>query len=53
VWEQYAHLWDSPPERMALTLEHLHERWGGVSSFLRQHGFSLSEQAQLRDRLVD
>jgi protein-tyrosine phosphatase len=52
LWEQYAHVWDSPPDRMSLTLQYLQDRWAGANAYLQQHGLSPSELAELRKRLV-
>lgn len=53
AWAEYAHLWDSPPERMLRTLDHLDDRWRGAATFLLHHGLDQADVAQLRDHLTE
>jgi protein-tyrosine phosphatase len=53
VWEDVAHLFDTPPERMQLTLEYLDRQYGGAEAYLLQHGLAQHELAMLRERLTE
>jgi protein-tyrosine phosphatase len=52
VWEDYAYLFDTPPERMESTLDHLDRRWGGADQYLLAHGLSHEEVERLRELLT-
>lgn len=51
--EEFAYLWDTTPDRMAMTLEYMDQRWGGAAPFLMQHGLTGPELTQLRTHLTD
>jgi protein-tyrosine phosphatase len=53
VWQEQAHLFDTPPERMQRTLEHLERRWGGAERYLISHGMPDAEVEQLRELLTE
>jgi protein-tyrosine phosphatase len=52
TWEEYAPLVGSPPEYMQATLQHLHERYGGITAYIRSIGLSETQIATLRTALV-
>jgi protein-tyrosine phosphatase len=52
TWEQYAPLLGCPPEYMQATLQHLHERYGGIEAYVQTIGLSAAEIATLRTALV-
>jgi protein-tyrosine phosphatase len=52
-WEVYSEHWDTPPERMTNTLEHLQQRWGGPESYLVAHGLTAAEVRALREALTE
>ena len=51
-WEQYAPLIGSAPEYMQATLQHLHERYGGITAYIRGIGLSETQIAALQTALV-
>jgi protein-tyrosine phosphatase len=52
TWEQYEPLVGSAPEYMQATLQHLHERYGGITAYIRGIGLSEAQIATLRTALV-
>ena len=52
-WDTWSHLFDTPPERMLLTLEYLDERYGGAERYLLDHGLTPADLARLRDLLSE
>ena len=52
-WDAWAHLSDTPPERMIKTLEYVGARFGGVRRYLAEHGFPEERFAELRDLLTE
>jgi protein-tyrosine phosphatase len=52
-WEDYADLYDAPPERMERTLEHLETRWGGAVRYLLEHGLAREDVERLRVALIE
>ena len=52
TWEQYAPLVGSAPEYMQATLQHLHERYGGITAYIRGIGLSETQIATLQTALV-
>jgi protein-tyrosine phosphatase len=52
VWEDVAHLFDTPPERMQRTLDYLNRRWGGAQRYLLDHGLEPHELEALRHALT-
>jgi protein-tyrosine phosphatase len=52
-WDEVAHLYDTPPERMHNTLVHLEQKWGGGEAYLRDHGVSDTELETLRGLLTE
>jgi len=53
AWEDYAYLFDTPPERMESTLEHLDRRWGGADQYLIEHGLVPDTVQRLRELLTE
>jgi protein tyrosine/serine phosphatase len=52
VWEDVAHLFDTPPERMQRTLDYLDRRFGGAERYLLDHGLTQHELQVLREALT-
>lgn len=52
-WDAWSHLFDTPPERMLLTLEYLDERYGGAERYLLDHGLTPPDLARLRELLTE
>jgi protein-tyrosine phosphatase len=52
-WAMWAHLSDTPPERMQMTLEHIDRRFGGVKQYVMDHGFPAEGFAELRELLTE
>jgi len=52
VWDDVAHLFDTPPERMQRTLDYLERRWGGAERFLLDRGMPAGELEALRLRMT-
>jgi hypothetical protein len=50
VWE---HLTDTPPERMAKTLQYLDRQFGGVQRYLMVHGLPRERFGALRELLTE
>ena len=52
MWEDYAYRFDTPPQRMESTLDHLDCRWGGADQYLLAHGVPREEVGRLRELLT-
>jgi protein-tyrosine phosphatase len=52
-WEVWGHLFETPPERMLLTLSYIDEQFGGAERYLADHGLAPNDQRRLRELLVE
>jgi protein-tyrosine phosphatase len=52
AWEKFAPLLGCPPEYMQATLQYLHERYGGIETYVQTIGLSTAEMTTLRTTLV-
>jgi protein-tyrosine phosphatase len=52
TWEEYAPLVGCPPDCMRATLQHLHERYGGIAAYVRAIGCSPAQVAALREAIT-
>jgi protein-tyrosine phosphatase len=52
-WDTWSHMFQTPPERMLLTLAYLDEQFGGADRYLMDHGLAPADLARLRDLLTD
>jgi protein-tyrosine phosphatase len=52
-WEVWGHLFETPPERMLLTLSYIDEQFGGAEHYLADHGLAPNDQRRLRELLVE
>jgi protein-tyrosine phosphatase len=52
-WSRWAHVFDTPPERMLKTLTYLDRQFGGAHRYLIDHGLNVERIADLRERLTE
>ena len=52
-WTLWAHLFESPPERMLKTLDYVDQQFGGLEAYLTTHGLDRAKLTRLRDLLVE
>ena len=52
-WARWAHLFETPPDRMLKTLAYLERQFGGAERYLRDHGLAAERIAELRERLTE
>ena len=52
-WDTWSHMFETPPERMLLTLAYLDEQFGGAEGYLVDHGLAPADLARLRDLLTE
>jgi Tyrosine phosphatase family len=52
-WAIWAHLSETPPERMVKTLAYLDDQYGGVEQYLMDHGLAAECIPRLRELLTE
>jgi protein-tyrosine phosphatase len=51
-WAAWAHVFETPPERMLKTLDYVDQQFGGIEAYLADHGLERDQLERLRDLLV-
>jgi protein-tyrosine phosphatase len=52
-WARWAHVFETPPERMLKTLDYLDAEYGGAVRYLLDHGLEAERLAWLREALTE
>jgi protein-tyrosine phosphatase len=52
-WAVWSHLFETPPERMLLTLSYLDQQFGGAERYVIEHGLARGDLARLHDLLTE
>ncbi len=52
-WSRWAHLFETPPERMLKTLDYVDQQFGGIAAYLTRHGLERDGLTHLRELLVE
>ncbi len=52
-WTRWAHMFETPPERMLKTLSYLEERYGGAERYLLENGLAVERLASMREAFTE